>query len=149
MDDEEGRGHRVMKTRTTRILVGEFRWWVVFVPIAVVLAALLFVGASQLNREIVNLVPADPFALAVFSLSVALGVTLGYLRGGLFLVLFVVSSVWFGSVYYGTQQSASDTAPPGAELAVLVAMVGAIGYGIPSYAVGRGLRALVARFQGN
>lgn len=137
---------KVTLTRFKRLFAGEITWWPVFVPIAVGLAALLFVAAGQTDEQIIHLVPEDFFDLAVFSLSLGLGFTIGYVRGGIFLTLFVVFSVWFGSAYYGSQQPGWDTPPPGAGIAVLVGVMAAIGYGLPSFVIGRILRALVNRY---
>lgn len=139
---EERSELRVMNERTKRLFVGDYQEWVVFLPVAVGLGFLFYIVASQMGQEIINLVPRDVFDLVVVSVSVILGVMVGYSRGGLLLSLSVVASIWFGSVYYGAMQSAPDIVRPGVGYAFFVANITAIVFGIPAYAFGRILRVL-------
>lgn len=142
MVNEWGELHGMNK-RAKQFLVGDPDEWMVFVPIAVGLALLFYLVASLMGQEIVNLVPEDLFDLVVVTVSVVLGVRVGYSKGGFLLSLFVVATIWFGSVHYGAMQSASDVAPPGVNFVFFVAIITAIVFGIPAYALGRLLRGTI------
>lgn len=139
---------RVMDPQTRRILLGTYPLWRVVAPSALIFASGFYLFALLTDTTVVQVVPTNVFEWVVLVSGVLLSGFVGYHRDGVTLALFVVGGIWFGSTYYGAMKPTWDTPAPGLTLAVSVAVVTAVGYGLPSYVSGRILRIAVEFFRG-
>lgn len=129
-----------MENTFSRVAIGTLDGWMKNIFASIIIAVTYLVLASVISHEVVNLVPDDRFDWLVVLTSILFCIYIGYTNDGLILSWIVAGTIWFGSVYYGSMQSEINAPAPGVELALLVAIVAATIYGIPSFILGMILR---------